>query len=158
MVESASKQFIGLLIKHLVEDSFTYHQHINHTNSSINNRNHHSEIVAKRSQKKCKRLLNRANLNRHQSEDTRIVQLKEDFIPLDIIIGHQQQPSAKKPIFAIERQNLNQDHGRQKRFVFIADIEILPKYNRLNLKYFSSRKTAKRLRYLLSLDAKKKPR
>ena len=175
MVESASKQFIGLFIKHLVEDLITYQQHHHQRQNKNKNTNHHpinsSNLIRNHKKNKmaaklelktqCKRLLNRASLN-HRLQASSEPQLT----PLDnIMTGHQQQPWPKEePTVAaaatIERhtwkhKHNQHHHGRPNSYVFIAE---LPKYNRLNLKYFSSRKTAKRLRYLLSLDAKKKPR
>ena len=151
MVESASKQFIGLFIKHLVEDLNTYHPNCSTvtTTTNISRNHHHSKIAAKRKQQKQLRP-NGKSLNQQQAEEANAK------TQLDIIIGGpaEQALSAKETVAANERQAWN--HKRHHNsFVFIAE---LPKYNRLNLKYFSSRKTAKRLRYLLSLDAKKKPR
>lgn len=158
MVESASKQFIGLFIKHFVEDLITYQQQNNYIYHSKSIRNHHSDILAaKRTPKKQqttkrKRPFNRASSRPHLDEP------KTDRLADPIIIVVGQQPKQEQPS-ANNNSNNNAHHERHASWRrHFSVTSLMPKYNKLNLKYFSSRKTAKRLRYLLSLDAKKKPR
>lgn len=171
MVESAStkQKFLGLFIKHLVEDLITYpkqqqQEHTNHHPIIDTSRNRRKHL--KKTTTQCKRLLlsNRTattGLN-GSLEDADIIKADGSSALDSSIIAQRLRPEQQQQL-STKDEPLERHHGRPnnnnffRNMIFIAS-QLPPKYNRLNLKYFSSRKTAKRLRYLLSLDAKKKPR
>ena len=130
MVVEASYKLMELYLLKLIENILLNNNKNNNKNNNNNNKLNDNKII----------------LNEQSSSQTRTTTTTK----------------------AVDKQQLDMhSNGEHKRFVIydhsylelLMNSRLLVNYNKFNLKYTNkSRKTAKRIRYLFSLESKQKPR